>query len=130
MKAILLLCLIVALNCNLMDTAFCLIRNDKIKSLASQVIETIKNKNFSKLIEIALNNFNEVKSIVKNCLDDEPVLKEQSILPSVQTEATWKEVAACRIACGKDKQCLIDCVKAVSGIKEEVVREVDAQKIN
>ena len=68
MKAILLLCLIVALNCNLMDTGFCLIRNDKIKSLVSQVIDTIKNKNFSKLIQIALSNFKEVKSIVSNFL--------------------------------------------------------------
>ena len=123
MKAILLLCLIVALNCNLMDTAFCLIRNDKIKSLVSQVIDTIKNKNFSKLIQIALSNFNEVKSIVKNCLDDEPVLKE--VGPAT--------VLACKLACGKDKECLIRCVEAASGgSKKEVVevREVEAQLID
>lgn len=117
MKAILLLCLIVALNCNLMDTAFCLIRNDKIKSLVSQVIDTIKNKNFSKLIQIALSNFNEVKSIVKNCLDDEPVLKEPG----------WKEIVACRGVCGKDKDCLIRCIEAISGVKKEEVREVEVE---
>ena len=105
MKAILLLCLIAALNCNLMDTALCLIRNDKIRSLVTEVIDTVKNKNFSKLIEIALSNFKEVKSIALNCLNDEPILKQQD----------WRDVAACRIACGKDHDCLIDCVRAASG---------------
>jgi hypothetical protein len=100
-----------------MDTAFCLIRNDKIKSLVSQVIDTIKNKNFSKLIQIALSNFNEVKLIVKNCLDDEPVLKE----------AGWREILACRAACGKDHDCLIKCVEAASGVKKEEVREVEVE---
>jgi hypothetical protein len=100
-----------------MDTAFCLIRNDKIKSLVSQVIDTIKNKNFSKLIQIALSNFNEVKSIVKNCLDDEPALKE----------ASWKEILACKAACGGDKDCLVACVGAASGVKTEEVREVAVQ---
>lgn len=123
MKAILLLCLIVALNCNLMDTAFCLIRNDKIKSLVSQVIDTIKNKNFSKLIQIALSNFNEVKSIVKNCLDDEPALKApRSLLQNVAADASWKEILACKLACGGDNECLVKCVAAASGIKEEEVK--------
>ena len=113
MKAILLLCLIAALNCNFIDTAFCLIRNDKLRSLVTEVIDTVKNKNFFKLIEIAMSNFNEVKSIVLNCVNDEPVLKAAS-------EGGWKEIAACRIACGKDKQCLIDCLKASSGQVERV----------
>jgi hypothetical protein len=96
-----------------MDTAFCLIRNDKIKSLVSQVIDTIKNKNFSKLIQIALSNFNEVKSIVKNCLDDEPVHKDpSSVLQNVKLQAKAKEILACRVACGKDKDCLISCIEA------------------
>jgi hypothetical protein len=110
MKAILLLCLIAALNCNFIDTAFCLIRNDKLRSLVTEVIDTVKNKNFFKLIEIAMSNFQEVKSIVLNCVNDEPVLKMQD----------WRDVAACRIACGKDKDCLIECIRAATGKADKV----------
>ena len=118
MKAILLLCLIAALNCNFIDTAFCLIRNDKLRSLVTEVIDTVKNKNFFKLIEIASSNFEEVKSIVLNCVNKEPILKAQS--------EPWKEVAACRIACGKDKDCLIKCIKATIKEVQEAQQEVNA----
>ena len=117
MKAILLLCLIAALNCNLMDTAFCLIRNDKIRSVASQVIDTVKNKNFFKLIEIASSNFEEVKSIVLNCVNKEPILKAQS-------DNDWNKLNECRDYCGKRKDCLISCIKDATGldIKEIIER--------
>ena len=93
-----------------MDTTLCLIRNDKIKSLVTEVMDTLKSKNFSKLIQIALSNFKEVKSIVLNCVNDEPVLKMQD----------WRDVAACRIACGKDKDCLIECIRAATGKADKV----------
>ena len=120
MKAILLLCLIAALNCNFIDTAFCLIRNDKLRSLVTEVIDTVKNKNFFKLIEIAMSNFNEVKSIVLNCVNDEPVLKAAS--------EGWQEVVACKVACGKDKDCLIKCVEAASREEKALERAVFAHK--
>ena len=64
-------------------------------------IDTIKNKNFYKLIEIALSNFKEVKSIVKNCLDNEPILKAQ--------KEKMNEVVECIIACEQAKACLVRC---------------------
>ena len=68
------------------------------------------------LLEIALSNFKEVKSIVLNCVNDnEPIRKDAS--------NSWKEVIACRIACGKDKECLVKCVEAAS----KDVKKVDVQ---
>ena len=61
MKAILLLCLIAALNCDLMDTALCLVGNNKIRSFVSLVIDTAKNQNFFRLFQIALSNYKELK---------------------------------------------------------------------
>ena len=74
MKAILLICLIASLNCNLVDTALCLFTNDKVISIASDILAALKENNFTKIIEIALSKFNDVKLIVQNCLNEEPVL--------------------------------------------------------
>ena len=78
MKVILLLCLIAALNCDLMDTAFCLIENEKIRKTFSQVTDYIKKGNFYKIMTTVTSNFNEIKSILLNCVNKEPILKAQN----------------------------------------------------
>ena len=96
-----------------MDTTLCLIRNDKIKSLVTEVMDTLKSKNFSKLIQIALSNFKEVKSIVLNCVnDDEPILKTSNY--------DWRDVIACRRACEGDVDCLRKCLEPLLKDTEEV----------
>ena len=78
MKAILLLCLIAALNCDLMDTAFCLIENEKIRKTFSQVSDYIKKGNLYKCMTTITSKFNEIKSIVLNCVNKEQILKAQN----------------------------------------------------
>ena len=119
MKAILLLCLIASLNCNLVDTALCLLQNDKLKSIVSEVIDTLKTQNFNKLIEIVLSNFSDAKSMVLNCLNKETGDETDPIL------STPAEIAACRLSCGKDKECFLRCVELVYQVKEVEEREVE-----
>ena len=124
MKAILLLCLIASLSCtNLVDTVKCLLKNEKLRSIVSEAIDTVKSNNFNKLIEIGLYNFVDVKLIVQNCLtekrdladDEEPILQKGGDV-----------VLACKFACGKDKVCLIDCIKAATPqTREEYSQEVE-----
>ena len=78
MKAILLICLIASLNCNLVDTALCLIKNDEVKNVVSEILAAIKEKNFNKIIEIALSKFSDFKLIVQNCLTEEPNLQSKT----------------------------------------------------
>ena len=81
MKAILILCLIASLNCSFLDTALCLFQNAKIRTIVSEAIEAVKAKDFNKLIQIAFANFNDVKSIVQNCLNGEPILQSKTGKP-------------------------------------------------
>ena len=75
MKALLILCLIVSLNCNILDIGMWLFSNEKLRNVVGDVIKSIKEKNFVNILSLFLTNFNEVKSIVVNCFNDEPVLK-------------------------------------------------------
>ena len=84
MKAILLICLIASLNCNLVDTALCLFKNDKVKSIASGILAAVKENNFNKIIEIALSNLSDVKSIVQNCWNEEPILSKSTGKPPIK----------------------------------------------
>ena len=79
MKTLLILCLIVSLNCNLLDIGICLFSNEKLRNVVGDVIKSIKEKNFGNILSIVLINFNEVKSIVVNCFNDEPILQGKYI---------------------------------------------------
>ena len=125
MKAILLLCLIASLNCNLVDTALCLFQNDKLKSIVSEVIDTLKTQNFNKLIEIVLSNFSDAKSMVLNCLNKETGDETEPIL----LDGTYKEITACRLACGKDRECFLRCLEIVCQ-SESIQEDVKEAEIN
>ena len=76
MRTLLILCLIVSLNCNILDIGMCLFSNEKLRNVVGDVIKSIKEKNFVNILSIVLTNFNEVKSIIVDCFNDEPVLKD------------------------------------------------------
>ena len=81
MKAILILCLLVTLNCDIISTAFCLIENEKIRSFAKEAISKIKNKKYADLPTLVISNFSSLKDAVISCIgqkeeEDEVVLKD------------------------------------------------------
>ena len=75
MKAILIICLIASLNCNIFDVGMCLFSNGKIRSVVSEIFTAIKEKNWENVLSIAISNFEEVKTNAINCFDEEPVLQ-------------------------------------------------------
>ena len=53
----------------------CLFRNQNIMAQAMKVIETIKTKDFAKIINAAIQAYSAVKDDVLACFQDEPNLK-------------------------------------------------------
>ena len=68
MKAILILCLLATLNCNFIDTAFCLIENEKIQDIFTDVFSSIKVKDWIKMVNIIESNLSDIIDIGKECL--------------------------------------------------------------
>ena len=60
MKAILILCLLATLNCNFIDTAFCLIGNEKIQDTFTDVFSSIKVKDWIKMLNIIESNLSDI----------------------------------------------------------------------
>ena len=100
MKVIILLCLIISLNCNIFDTALCLFQNEKLRNVVSEVISAVKEKNFNKVIEIALANFNDVRSIAQNCLNEEPNLQTKTgNPPKIKIKCSPDRIRFCKAYC-------------------------------
>lgn len=112
MKAILLLCLITLLNCKFLDIALCLYENDKLRSIATEVVDSFKTNNFNAFIEIVLSNLDNAKAIAQNCINKKTNLKNETYEPNL-LQASWKEILACRALCGKsDHDCKMKCLDA------------------
>ena len=75
MKAILILCLIASLNCNILEIGMCLFTNGKIISVINEIIKAIKEKNWGNILSIVIFNFEEVKTNAFNCFNEEPILQ-------------------------------------------------------
>ena len=71
MKAILILCLLATLNCNFIDTAFCLIGNEKIQNTFTEVVSAIKEKDFNEILKIVISNLPDIIDIVGDCVKPE-----------------------------------------------------------
>lgn len=72
MKAILVLCLLASISCfNIINAGICLVGNEKVRTIASEAISSIKEKDFDKILRIIISNFSELKDIVSKCLKDE-----------------------------------------------------------
>ena len=83
MKAILVLCLLASISCfNIINAGICLIGNEKIRTVAGEVISSIKEKDFGKIFSLIILNFSEIKEIVSKCLkeeNDDVLLKTKKI---------------------------------------------------
>ena len=84
MKAILILCLLATLNCDILSTVFCLIRNEKVKTFATEVISKIKKKEWSTLPTLIFSNFNQLKDAVVSCIGQEE--EEKVILKGIDDD--------------------------------------------
>ena len=72
MKAILILCLLASISCfNIINAGICLVGNEKVRTIAKEVITSIKENDFEKILSIISTNFAELKDIVFNCLKDD-----------------------------------------------------------
>ena len=107
MRVFLVLCLIAALNCDILSTVLCILGNEKVHAVAKEVINAIKNKEWGSLLPIAFNNFNDIKDVVVKCLkskDDEVVLKD-----------TREELCIKNCSGGyqfePDKDCVLNCIR-------------------
>ena len=78
MKVFLILCLLATLNCDIISTVLCLVSNEKLRTVVLEVVDLVKEKQWSTLPFYVLAKFDEVKSIVLNCVrpDDEVILKD------------------------------------------------------
>ena len=72
MRVFLVLCLLASISSfDLLTTGICLFTHKKLRALAKDVIDTIKEKDFGKLLSLVLSNIGEVKSIVQECIEDD-----------------------------------------------------------
>ena len=80
MKAILILCLLATLNCDIISTALWLLGNEKIRTFAIEVISKIKNKEWDNLPFLVIANFSSLKNAIVSCIspkEEEIILKEE-----------------------------------------------------
>ena len=106
MKSILILCLLFTINCNFIDISICLVKSDKLRAIIVDVLTSIKEKNWNKIILSAFLNFNEVKSIVQNCIEpkpkpipDEPDSKDDLCEEKCKDEVEYHEREECYRDC-------------------------------
>ena len=63
--------LIATLNCNIVDTAFCLIGNEKIRATFTDVVSAIKEKDWNKIFTTIVLNLSDIIDIVGECVTPE-----------------------------------------------------------
>ena len=78
MRVFLVLCLLVSISSfDLLTTGICLFTHKKLRTLVKDAIDTIKEEDFGKLLNLVLSNIGEVKSIVQECIEDDISLQLQ-----------------------------------------------------
>ena len=68
MKAFLLFCLFVALNCDIMEIIMCFASKPVIMDTIKQIIEAVKEKDLMKIVSIVMSHFMEFKEIIEECI--------------------------------------------------------------
>ena len=106
MKAFLFLCILISLNCNIIDTSICLIKNDKLRAIVIETLTAIKEKNWINIISTVLSKFEEVKSIVLKCLEPEP---EPIPQPPSKDEDACEEECQDLVEYHEREECYKDC---------------------
>ena len=107
MKIILILCLLFTINCNYnyIDISICLVKSDKLRSIIVDVLTSIKEKNWNKIIFSAFIKLSEVKSIVQNCIEPEPIPVEPDSKDDICAEKCKDEVEY-----HEREECYKDCL--------------------
>ena len=79
MRALVIICLIAALNCNFIDTVICIASNPKVSGFLVKVFELIKEKNLNELPSLLIANFSNLYQAVTECLntEDDVILKSK-----------------------------------------------------
>ena len=109
MKPIILLFLLSLITCKTtLDKIVCLVENEKLKNELAKVIDSIKTKDFQKIISTLFLSYLNVKDEVKGCFSDEekfePVL-QRAIYNPIKLED-------CKMKCGDyyyDEKCVRQC---------------------
>ena len=110
MRATLLLCLFAILSCkldNVLEKASCLVKNEKGAKAIVEIFETLKNKQYSLIPKLLLNDFKELKALTDKCLKTDYNLDEILLNASV-------DLQVCLKACLGAKLCIEACLKKYS----------------
>ena len=109
MKAFLVLCLLVSISSfDFFKTGFCLLGNEKLRTIAKDVISSLKSQDFTNAISLVISNLEEIKNIVVDCLeldkknddDDDIVLQCKTYEECLQDCATYHPKSnLCKAAC-------------------------------
>ncbi len=101
MKAFLVFCLFASISCiNIINTGICLVGNEKVRTIAKEVISSIKEKDLRKILSIIISNFSELKGILSKCLKDE---NDDIVL---ETKYLGSFIIPCQhYCCGKHTMC-------------------------
>ena len=105
MKTILILCLLFTINFNFIDISICLVKSDKLRAIIVDVLTSIKEKNWNKILFSAFLNINEVKLIVQNCIEPEPIPDEPDSKDDICAEKCKDEVEY-----HEREECYKDCL--------------------
>ena len=116
MKIILLICLVVSLNCDILSTAICIIRNEKVISVASKLISSITEKKWSEIPEIFFSNFSEIKEIAQNCLKEKKEKEEDE--DDVKLGRDYYFLRKCLHFCERKRECIDCCIREYGPLKK------------
>ena len=116
MKSTLFLIVLSLIYCKTsLEKVECFIKNEKIIDEVANVIESLKSKDFKKIIPTAIKAFFTVKDEVKKCLKEEdPVLQ-------IAPRRVYNPIALekCKMKCGDyfyDYKCIKKCNEQFGGI--------------
>ena len=63
--------LFTALNCNSLDIAKCILTNEKTISIVSDVISSLKEKNWTNFVSNFILNYKQFESVVTQCFEED-----------------------------------------------------------
>ena len=94
------------------ETVKCIVQNEKVINQVSNVIDSIKTKDFGTIFQSVFEAFFIVKNEVEKCLkEEEPVLKLTPEFPEPPIYNPFK-LEDCKMKCGDyyyDEECVRNC---------------------
>ena len=112
MKAVLFVCLLTLLSCQIdfLGTAKCIISKPKVREVGFKIINLVLNKEYKEILPTLFASFDELKESVVECLsseeEDEVVLKDNALCKH------WFKYTVCGAKCGPlNDACIKNCFK-------------------